>query len=145
MRWPALVLTFCLISGPSYSQPAVDRELERMQREANERMMRIVYEPLEAFQAEKARNCKSANLKTAFQRAVGLSEGVAKNDKLGLSQRLATAIGLADVADAAKRKGCAEQARALYDLIVEVYVGSGYAGVRQRAQIGIDDLRAAKR
>jgi hypothetical protein len=32
----------------------------------------------------------------------------------------------------------------MYDYVIRVFVGGAYAGLRQRAQIGIDDLRAAR-
>jgi hypothetical protein len=32
-------------------------------------------------------------------------------------------------------------AQRLYDAVIEIYVGGDYAALRQRAQIGIDDLR----
>jgi hypothetical protein len=47
------------------------------------------------------------------------------------------------VAQAAADKGCRALARSLFLKVMETYVGSGYAAMRQRAQIGIEDLRDA--
>ena len=46
-------------------------------------------------------------------------------------------------AQVAADKGCPVVARTLWLTVIEQYVGSGYAAMWQRAQIGIDDLRAA--
>jgi hypothetical protein len=45
------------------------------------------------------------------------------------------------VADAARQHHCKEVARNLYDTVIATYIGAAYAALRQRAQIGIDDLR----
>ncbi len=49
------------------------------------------------------------------------------------------------LADAAKSKGCLDLADGLYRELVTVYVGSAYSGVRDRARLGIDDVRAARK
>ncbi len=45
------------------------------------------------------------------------------------------------VAQIAADKGCIKIARKLWLFVVDNYVGSRYAAYRQRAQIGIDDIR----
>jgi hypothetical protein len=61
---------------------------------------------------------------------------------LNLRQRVAhIMIELAEDADA---KGCVKTARKTYLAIIDTFTGSAYEAVRQRAQIGIDDLRAAQ-
>ena len=47
-----------------------------------------------------------------------------------------------DVADGAKKKGCARDARELYDFVLRNFSGLGYAELRERATVGIKDLRA---
>jgi hypothetical protein len=47
------------------------------------------------------------------------------------------------VAQTAANKGCDATARRIYLKVVDRYVGPDYAAMRQRAQIGLDDLRAA--
>ena len=46
-----------------------------------------------------------------------------------------------DLADAAVKQQCPEQAREIYRGVIADYTGSGYAAYRQRAEIGLDDLR----
>lgn len=49
-----------------------------------------------------------------------------------------------EIADTALRLGCLEIADANYRYILAKYVGSAYAGQRDRAKIGIDDVRQQK-
>lgn len=47
-------------------------------------------------------------------------------------------------ADSALGKGCLDEAEATYRELVTFYVGSAYDGIRDRATIGIDDVRTAR-
>ena len=53
------------------------------------------------------------------------------------------AINYNQAAQVAADKGCPAIARGLWLSVIEQFTGSGYAAQRQRAQIGIDDLRSA--
>jgi hypothetical protein len=46
-----------------------------------------------------------------------------------------------DSADLAKKKGCYNFADAEYRKVIQTFIGLGYAAHRQRAQIGLDDIR----
>lgn len=48
------------------------------------------------------------------------------------------------VAQAAADKGCSDLARELYLDVIDRYTGTAYAAMRERARIGIDDLRASR-
>lgn len=50
--------------------------------------------------------------------------------------------GLNKLAGEAMAKHCLPQARAVYLSIIETFTRSSYAAIRQRAQIGVDDVRA---
>ena len=45
-----------------------------------------------------------------------------------------------DIADAAAVT-CPTQARAIYKRVISVFVGTGYEGYRQRAEIGLAEIR----
>jgi len=60
-----------------------------------------------------------------------------------LNNRLFSADALNRLAGAAMAKGCREVARDTYLSVITEYTGTAYAALRQRAQIGLDDLRAA--
>ncbi len=49
-----------------------------------------------------------------------------------------------DFADAALRRGCFDDADWGYRGLIEIYVGQAYGGIRDRARIGVDDVRAAR-
>ena len=97
-------------------------------------------EGISAFKAERGRNCTSAHLeaaRTAAAEAITITSGV----EFFLSARISAGSLLLDVADAAKGKGCAAVARAMYDQVVQSYTGLSFAALRERAAIGIQDLR----
>lgn len=48
-------------------------------------------------------------------------------------------------ADKAKNKRCLDIADQQYRDLIDMYVGSAYSGIRDRAKIGIDDVREARR
>ena len=47
-------------------------------------------------------------------------------------------------ADAALHKGCLDQADRVYRDLIHFYVGGAYSGIRDRARVGIDDVRARR-
>jgi hypothetical protein len=49
-----------------------------------------------------------------------------------------------DAADAAAAHGCPDVARGIYDWVIGGGVAEGYATYRQRAEIGLANLRAAR-
>lgn len=46
-----------------------------------------------------------------------------------------------DFGDTAAEKGCVKQAREIYTSVITRFVGIGYSAYRERAKIGLDDLR----
>ena len=47
-------------------------------------------------------------------------------------------------ADAALQKSCLDQADRVYRDLIHFYVGGAYSGIRDRARVGIDDVRARR-
>ncbi len=47
-------------------------------------------------------------------------------------------------ADAALGKNCLNTADRVYRSLITLYIGTAYAGIRDRARIGIDDVRAKR-
>lgn len=85
-----------------------------------------------------------------------LEESIARFDRAGLpavrdtrlrEQTLVrernTALVFA-LADGALKFGCLDTADQTYRRVITYYVGSAYAGIRDRAKLGIDDVRAAR-
>jgi hypothetical protein len=58
-----------------------------------------------------------------------------------IERHTSLAFGLAD---AALESGCLDVADQAYRRIITYYTGSAYAGLRDRAKLGIDDVRAAR-
>ena len=83
-------------------------------------------------------NCDGPELDEATEAA---NRAVSLSQKHELGIRMAARGQLLSVADAAKSKGCVQQARAIYDEVLRVFAGGAYASLRDRATIGIQDLR----
>lgn len=49
------------------------------------------------------------------------------------------------LAYAAQKKGCLDMARETYVEVIERFIGEGFTAMRQRAQVGIDDIRELQR
>lgn len=90
------------------------------------------------FRQEAEGSCDSSNLAQAERGA----RNVARYSVPTLENQQLAASLLLDVADAAAEKGCLEYARGLYRGVIREYIGTGYAAHRQRAEVGLGDLRA---
>ena len=97
----------------------------------------MVREELGRFEAEPSPGCNSPDLLNA-QAGVAALEGASADPAAG---RAVGSLAL-DVADAAREKGCADVAAALYDHIIRTYVGAGYVSLRARAEAGMRRLEA---
>jgi hypothetical protein len=73
------------------------------------------------------------------QRAADVPPGL-ESFQLDMQQRIARSM--LKMAEAAAAKHCNKTARQTYLEVIDTFTGSGYTAERQRAQIGIDDLRA---
>jgi hypothetical protein len=49
-----------------------------------------------------------------------------------------------DFAEAALKKGCLDEADGMYRHLFEFYVGAAWSGIRDRAKLGIEDVRARR-
>jgi hypothetical protein len=146
-RCTLFAIFVALASATSYAQQPrksveeTGRDLQAArakERESMEALLKFVRKPLDAFRKEKPPKCDSPNLRKAMIVSVDL-----------FGQRLdAFAPQLAaltvDVGDAARDANCPKQARIVYDFVIEGYTGSNYAAMRQRAEIGINDLRGRR-
>ena len=116
---------------------ASQKELE----EANARMLDLIRKPLSDFTNESPPRCESENLRKAVANALNVVETVeTRKFKFDPKEQLNLGSTIVDVADAARKAGCNKEARAVYDYVIGVFVGAGYAALRQRAESGIQDL-----
>lgn len=136
----ALLLLAASMFGAFAQRSERLKESDREVQASIDKMLALIAQPLASFRSEKAPSCASEHLKEARGMSIALASGIGRiRPRVSEGLQLGTAV-LA-VADEAKKAGCREAARALYDIVIEVFIGSGYAALRQRAQIGIDDLR----
>ena len=85
---------------------------------------------------------KIEDLEQAVASINGVGLGVLRDAERDARERHTT-LAFA-FADAALRKGAYDLADRVYRRLVEFYVGNAYSGIRERARIGIDDVRALR-
>jgi predicted nuclease with TOPRIM domain len=151
-----LLLTGCALAGfhpsgaPAQSSSSsskleeLQKQLEASQKEleeANARILDLIRKPLSDFTNENPPRCESENLRKSVANALNVVETVeSRKFKFDPKEQLNLGSTIVDVADAARKAGCNREAHAVYDYVIGVFVGSGYAALRQRAERGIQDL-----
>jgi len=101
---------------------------------------RTVMDPYHRWELSSPIDCASKDLLDSIR----LARAVAANfNDLEMRQRSATYQ--LDIADGALRKSCIDFADVVYRDVIKIYTGLGYAAHRQRAEIGLADVREARR
>lgn len=128
----------CASYSPAATPPGI-QSLEDQRRAAIEGLRSEALEPLARWQREAPPSCSSPTLKEA-RATVLTAAGMLTPEQSGLDAVIEGGSWILEVADAVREHGCKEVARNLYDAVIATYIGGAYAALRQRAQIGIDDL-----
>ena len=126
------------IAPPVDAGEAARGELRKVQHKALDEARR----PVRAFLAESGSNCASPKLKEAVHKVTETAGAVAATMKPDYAAMLEAGAAVFDVADGAKRKGCARDARELYDFVLRNFAGLGYAELRERATVGIREIKS---
>jgi hypothetical protein len=113
-------------------------ELRKVQHKAVDEARR----PVRAYLAEKGSDCASARLKEARSKVTETAGAVAAAMKPDYAAMLEAGAAVLDVADGAKKKGCGRDARELYDFVLKNFSGLGYAALRERATVGIREIKS---
>ncbi|MFI5022545.1 MAG: hypothetical protein ACHQRJ_12935 [Alphaproteobacteria bacterium] len=127
------------VSGCGYNPPPTVQQIQAQISANWEGLHQLAVSPYYKWESAGA-DCSSPDLVTARDKVIGTA-AVIDPVRFDLNDIVGAGSWILDVADGAKRHGCKETARYLYDYVISTYVGSGYAGLRERAHIGIDDLR----
>ena len=127
------------IAGCNFAPSPSIEQLQAQQNQTWENLHQLAIAPYYKWESAGA-DCSSPDLVTARNNVVATAS-VVDPQRFDLDRIFAAGSWILDVADGAKRHGCADTARYLYDAVISTYVGGGYAALRERARIGIDDLR----
>jgi hypothetical protein len=125
------------IAPPVDAGEAARGELRQVQSKAVEEARR----PVRAFLAEKGASCASPKLKEAAKKVTETAIAVGATMKPEYANMLDAGAAVLDVADGAKKKGCGREARELYDFVLKNFAGLGYAELRERATVGIREIK----
>ena len=119
---------------PAYAQPAGSG------REATQLKAAIgsdIRDSLRRFEADPGATCDSPDYAHAAGGAIHL-ERRAEESRADMDVMLWSLSLLLDVADAARVKGCTDDAREIYDEVASTYTALGYETVRERAEKGLN-------
>lgn len=108
--------------------------------ESKARLRDMVIEPLIKFEREDPINCESADLKRSLETATVLTR---RAKTLETRQIMATLM--LEIADRAFNKGCLDFAAGAYRQVVSTFSGPEYATHRQQAEMGLENIRAARK
>lgn len=106
---------------------------------------------LTAFKAEKGKNCDSANLanaKLASDKWESYSIqyfNYVHGDRSAVEEVSKSLSGRLTLADAALKANCLDMADEIYREVISTYTGSRFAAFRERAKLGVDDVRAKRK
>lgn len=103
-----------------------------------------------AFLNESSGNCETTDVLNAQMAIATLSSQESYYHSMQIwgflteTQKRKWAIQFA-LAQAALTQKCLDLADGIYRDIIQTYTGSAYAGIRERARVGLDDVRDARR
>ncbi len=119
--------------------PAPKQRLKATEAELWERTTR----PLAAFLSDQKATCSHPAAREAEIAALATMV-VIDPARHGLARAIRSGDAVLQVADAYRDRGCPREARRLYDEVLKVFTGTAYASLRDRAKVGIDDLRSIR-
>ena len=145
MKWPLLVASLVFIGcGQSAAQTLQERQARQAQ--LVEDVRTTVMGPYREWAASPPYDCTAPKLRTSINAARAFAKNMqdiqVRNRSVSLLRELyASGDWQVEIADGARQHGCTEFARQVYSDVLSIYIGSGYAALRQRAQIGIEEAR----
>jgi len=125
---------------PEAGTPPGIQSLIDQRRAAIDRTRSATLRPLRVWEEEQPLSCTSPRFAQARSSVLATARLLNPEDH-GIDAVIEGGDWILEVADAARDHGCKEVARHLYDTVIATYTGSAYAALRQRAEIGIEDLR----
>lgn len=135
------VIGTLLVSAPAFSQSGVTSDLASQPAKAAH-----VRELVAAWQADPKRACDSTSISTAFYEATAMQIIAIRS---GLSREVPGMLELPlesslEVADALLAEGCLDEADRIYRSALQVSENPALGRIRQRALLGVDDVRATR-
>ena len=95
-----------------------------------------------AWREQRDATCKSGLLKRTIGAIIHQMNDLPRSLPQDIPENLEVAKWLFAVADATKEQHCKDISRFLFDTALKTYIGPAYAGLRDRAQVAIEDLQS---
>ena len=137
---PALIYAAAACSAHTTDSPPGIQALQDQRRAVIDKIGSDTLQPLSLWQQEAPPSCASPLLAKARD-SVLVTASLITPDREGVDMVVESGSWILRVADAARQHRCKDVARDLYETVIATYTGAAYAALRQRAQIGIEDLR----
>ena len=99
-----------------------------------------IMEPLRRFEAQRPTNCDSDDLQLSYLVPAQLAK-----DRRSLDEQAFFAGIFLEVADSALQHSCLDVADKLYRFVISAYTQPVFSAYRQRAEIGVQDVREARK
>ncbi|MER2520222.1 MAG: hypothetical protein ABTQ34_05985 [Bdellovibrionales bacterium] len=143
-----LIVTLCLCGCVTTKDRINQLDSQIRQLEAEQRAK--LHKEIELYRNEKNSTCTSKNLTYAglnihaFELSNDRIDSTSDYDSIIKNANMALEA-IFELADLAKERRCYKDADKLYRHVIERYVGVYYSGFRDRARIGIDDIRGLQK
>lgn len=138
MDFMRLFLIVIALAFPVERAAAQVAQAERKLERSIADLRKAARKPLDDFLADPGATCASRPATLASLSAMHLIGSV--DAKQSLKLRFALGSTALEIAEGLNTKGCAKDAREIYDLVIATFLGTAYAALRQRALVGIADL-----
>ena len=149
MKWAAALVASLAFIGCQQSSAETLQELQARQAQLVEELHIKVMAPYREWAASPPYDCTSPKLRTSANGASAFADSMLKlqarqQDLSAFRELYSSGDWQIEVADGARQHGCTEFARQVYYDVLSTYIGSRYAALRQRAEIGIEEVLSAE-
>jgi hypothetical protein len=100
--------------------------------------------PYEQWTRETPLSCASPQLLKARDTVLFIAS-ITDAKTQGFDSALEAGVWALDVADGVNARGCGEVAREIYKKVISIYIGTAYAGLRDRAMVGLSEAEYSSR
>lgn len=141
----AILITGCVPQLPPPKQPALSDEELTAKRAVPYKEGLSLLAKLDATCQTKEIDLRVDSLRTSFVNTRNLERELGEPELINSDEYRQFHTDLSfRLADKALALGCLDTADSTYRGLIEFYVGNAYQGIRDRAKVGIDDVRAKR-
>ena len=135
------LLVLCAVEPTTALAESSAGALQKEVDDANAGLIDLIRSRLVDFLRESRPTCNSMNLSKSSAYALNLVKLVEGGEiQLSAPHEFDLGTTIVDIADAAQKVGCQKEALDLYRCITTSFLGSNHAPIRERAEVGMQEL-----